>query len=363
MTSLSIAQQVPLAQLTTLELGGHAQHFVRVNDQRTLHDALHWADEQALPVSVLGGGSNVVISDGGVAGLLLHMALRGIQTLDAADGRVLVTAEAGEPWDELVALAVERDLAGVECLSGIPGLVGATPIQNVGAYGQEVADTIERVEVFDRQLQSMRSLPASECGFRYRDSAFKHAPGRYIVLAVTFALVRAGKPSLRYAELTRALGTPAGGNRPSLAQVRQTVIALRRAKSMVLDANDENRRSAGSFFTNPIVSTEQAAEVVTKAQALGVAQSAEDVPRYPQDDGRVKLAAGWLIERAGVKKGERLGQVGVSSRHALALVHHGQGSTSELIALAKHVRSSVQRAFGVTLEPEPVFMGFDTPPL
>ncbi len=366
--TLSIASEVPLAPLTTFELGGAARHLAHVQDVESLEEALRWASQEREPVAVLGGGSNLVIADEGFAGLVLRIGLRGVERARQG-GRVLLTARAGEPWDELVATAIDEDLAGLECLSGIPGLVGATPIQNVGAYGQEIADTLEHVEVFDRLAQRAQRLNASQCAFAYRDSLFKHTPDRYVVLSVTFALRPHGRPTLRYAELTRALDLDvgadiqtSGASAPSLSQVRKTVIALRRGKSMVIDPSDENRRSAGSFFTNPIVTSERASEVVARAKALGVVQHDDEVPRYPQSDGRVKLAAGFLIERAGVKKGERTGQVGISSRHALSLVHHGGGRARELIALAEHVRARVHAAFGVTLEPEPVFLGFETPP-
>ncbi|MDD9935692.1 MAG: UDP-N-acetylmuramate dehydrogenase [Myxococcales bacterium] len=343
-----------LAPRTTLELGGAARHFITAEDDATVAEALRWAGEQQLPVAILGGGSNLVVADAGFDGLVIAMAQRGVEiTMRGATAQVI--ARAGEPWDALVAMTVERDLSGLECLSGIPGLVGATPIQNVGAYGQEVAETIASVRVLDRAAGQVHVLDNGQCGFRYRDSAFKRDPERHVVLSVTFALTLGGEPALRYAELVEALA-PAGAT-PDLASVRETVIALRRDKSMVIDPDDENRRSAGSFFTNPIVSAEQAARVVQQALDEGLVERAAQVPQYPADGERVKLAAGWLIERAGFAKGTRRGHVGISSRHALGLVHHGGATTAELLDLAREVRDGVQRRFGVTLVPEPVLLG------
>jgi UDP-N-acetylmuramate dehydrogenase len=284
------------------------------------------------------------------------MAQRGV-TISVQGTTAQLSARAGEPWDELVAMSVDRDLAGLECLSGIPGLVGATPIQNVGAYGQEVADTISSVRVLDRQTLRVLELEPASCGFRYRDSGFKREPERFVVLAVTFALRIGGEPTLAYAELARAV--QARTSSPTLAEVRETVLGLRRSKSMLIDASDENRRSAGSFFTNPLLSVEQAERLMQHWLDQGLIASRTEVPQFAAEDGRIKLAAGWLIERAGLHKGLRRGAVGVSSRHALALVHHGGGSTAELVAFAREIRDRVQERLGVELTPEPVFKGFD----
>jgi UDP-N-acetylmuramate dehydrogenase len=281
------------------------------------------------------------------------VAPRGL-TFSAAGDVVLLEAAAGEPWDDVVAQAVDRGLGGLECLSGIPGLAGATPIQNVGAYGQEVAETVSAVRVLDRTSGAVSTLPATACAFSYRDSAFKRTPDRYVVLGVTFALQPAGPPSLKYAELRRAL---ASVSRPSLAEVRAAVLALRRGKSMVLDPADPNCRSVGSFFTNPIVAPSQAARLIERALAGGVVATAEEVPRWPAPGGAVKLAAGWLIERAGLARGLRRGPVGLSSRHALALVHHGGGTTADLLALAREIQDTVEGRFGVRLAPEPTLLG------
>jgi UDP-N-acetylmuramate dehydrogenase len=341
-----IRDDVPLAPLTTLELGGPARHLVDAGDEATVIAALAWADARALPVLVLGGGSNLVVADQGFPGLVVRMGTRGRVFAPGRGGEVDVTAQAGEPWDELVAEATARGLAGLECLSGIPGLVGATPIQNVGAYGQEVADTVRGVRVLDRRAGAVRELDPAACGFAYRDSAFKHEPDRYLVLAVRFGLRPGGAPTLRYRELAEALAArPAPAAPPTLAETRATVLALRRRKSMVIDAADPNRRSVGSFFTNPIVSAELAARVAPAG------------PAWPAGPGMVKLSAGWLIEQAGISKGFRRGAVGVSDRHALALVHHGGGTAAQLVALAGEVRAAVSARFGITLTPEPVLIG------
>ena len=355
----AIRRDVPLAPLTTFELGGPARFFSQVATSKDAAWALRWARDQNLQVFVLGGGSNVVVGDGGFAGLVLQLVARGTDFRSQGD-HVLLEAQAGEPWDDVVAAAVARDLAGIECLSGIPGTAGATPIQNVGAYGQEVADTICSLRVLDRRTLEVGELSAAECGFAYRDSIFRRNPGQAIVLSASFALRPGAQPVLAYRELATAL---AGRARPSLAEVRAAVLDLRRKKSMVYDARDPNRRSAGSFFTNPIVEAHQAAAVVAQALGEHLVRAPEEVPQYPLPDGRVKLAAGWLVERAGVKRGLRMGSVGVSSQHALALVHHGGGSTADLIRLAVHVRDTVALRFGIALAPEPVFLGVNWPAL
>ncbi len=347
-----IERAKPLAPLTTLELGGAADAYLRATDEADVIAGLRWSRDAGLPVTVLGGGSNLVVRDEGVRGLTLHVATRGV-ALERDGDRVRMRIAAGEPWDDVVALAVAEGLAGIECLSGIPGLAGATPIQNVGAYGQEVSDTLASVRVVDRASLEVRVLEASALALAYRDSALKRDPGRYVVLEVELALVRGAPRPVRYGELAAALG-PA----PTLAEVRETVIRLRRAKSMVLDARDPNRRSAGSFFTNPIVPDAEAARVVRESVARGLVDGAAKVPTYPGGrPGHTKLAAGWLIEKAGVVKGLRRGAVGVSTAHALALVHHGGGTTAELLALADEVSARVRDVFGVTLEREPVLVG------
>jgi UDP-N-acetylmuramate dehydrogenase len=340
-----------LAPLTTLELGGPAEAFVRVVDDTSVVEALRWARERGAPVTVLGGGSNVVVPDAGVSGLILQMGQRGI-ALAPEGGQVRLRAAAGEPWEAVVSLAVGSGLAGVECLAGIPGLAGASPIQNVGAYGQEVSDTLDRVRVVDRQTLEILALPADELELAYRDSYMKRNPGRYVILGIELLLTPGPPKPIRYGELASALSP-----RPGLVEVRDTVLRLRRRKSMVLDPTDPNRRSAGSFFTNPIVPALEAARVAAVATERGLVEGSASVPTYAAGPGRVKLAAGWLIEKAGIEKGLRRGAVGVSTAHALALVHHGGGSTRELLALADEVRARVDEVFGVVLEMEPVVLG------
>jgi UDP-N-acetylmuramate dehydrogenase len=341
----------PLAPLCTLRVGGPARRLVEAADEATVLEALDWAARHAAPVRVLGGGSNLVVADRGVDGLVLRVALRGLETREAGDD-VVVTAAAGEPWDDLVRLAVARGWAGLECLSGIPGLVGATPIQNVGAYGQEVSQTVTAVRALDRAAGAVVTLPPPACGFAYRDSRFKsREPERFVVLAVTYRLRAGGPPAVRYAELARALEAR-GLTSPSLADVRDAVLAIRRAKSMVLDDGDPNGRSCGSFFVNPVVEAAEAARVAAAAGDPAM-------PRWPEAGGRVKLAAAWLIERAGFRRGDRDGPVGLSTRHALALVAHDGAAARDVVAFAHRVRDGVERRFGVRLVPEPVFWGFE----
>jgi UDP-N-acetylmuramate dehydrogenase len=332
-------------------VGGPARWYVEARDEATVLLALDWAERRGLPVLVLGGGSNLVVADAGVDGLVLQVALRGVSTRLAGSFAEL-TAAAGEPWDDVVRLAVDRAWAGLECLSGIPGLVGATPIQNVGAYGQEVSETITAVRALDRTTRSVVSLDPPACGFGYRDSAFKsRSPDRYVVLGVTYRLRPGGAPAVRYADVERHLHGR-GIAAPGLADVRQAVLEIRRAKSMVLDPEDPNRRSCGSFFVNP---------VVPAAEAARIASAAGDpaMPRWPEPDGRrVKLAAAWLVERAGFARGYADGAAGISTRHTLAIVAREGARAADVVRVARRVRDAVLARFGVRLLPEPVFWGF-----
>lgn len=339
-------RDVPLAPLTTLGLGGSADHFVAARDEAMLLEALRWAQDKKLPVTMLGGGSNAVVPDEGVRGLVIQLAMLGIRQ----DGGA-VEAAAGENWDAFVSHCVEQELAGVECLAGIPGLVGATPIQNVGAYGQEVSETVTRVRCIDRQSLAIVERTGAECGFAYRHSDFKENPGRYVVTHVHFRLTPGGAPARRYGELLRATSEDA-----SLSEVRDTIVALRRRKSMVLDDADPNSRSAGSFFTNLILDAAQADALIARCVDAGMAEG--DIPRWPDPtNGRTKFAAAWLIEKAGFVRGTRRAHVGQSSVHALALVHFGGGSTSELLAFAQEIQDAVHQRFGVYLEREPRILG------
>ena len=345
-----------MAVHTTLGLGGPAEWFVEAADAATVSEVLRWAADASLAVHVLGGGSNLVVADRGVDGVVLHVTLRGIDV--RTEGRdVLVEVAAGEPWDPFVERAVAERWAGVECLAGIPGTVGATPIQNVGAYGQEIAEVVDSVTVLDRTSRTVRRVGSSACGFGYRTSVFRRHSDRAVVLAVTFRLRVGGAPAVRYRELAAVVGNRV--TKPRLDEVRAAVLDLRRTKSMVLEEDDPNRRSVGSFFVNPLLDAEDADRVACRAVESGAAASLEAVPRFATEDGRVKIPAAWLIEAAGFGKGYRRGAVGLSSAHALALVHHGGGSTRDLLALAGDIRATVRARFGVTLEPEPIAWGFD----
>jgi UDP-N-acetylmuramate dehydrogenase len=328
-----VRRDVRLAEFTTLAVGGPAERLVEVTDADELVAAVRDADEAHRPLLVLGGGSNVVAPDDGWPGDVVLVRSRGI----ARTGDSLTVA-AGHDWDELVAFTVDAGLAGVEALSGIPGSTGATPVQNVGAYGQEVAQTITAVRAWDRAEKVERVLSPDDCGFAYRESRLKREPGRFVVLDVTFAL----EPStsscpVGYAELARTLGIEVG-ERASLADVRTAVIGLRRGKGMVLDAGDPDSRSAGSFFTNPIVPA---------------TWSVEGCPSWPAGDGLVKLSAAWLVEHAGFGRGTRDGRVGTSTKHSLALTTEDGATAAELLEFADRIVTTVEQRFGVRLEREP----------
>jgi UDP-N-acetylmuramate dehydrogenase len=330
---VQVLRAVRLADLTTLGVGGVVDRVIEVEDATELVAAVREADEAGRPLLLLGGGSNVVAPDDGWDGDVVAVRTRGIER---TGGRLVV--QAGEPWDDVVAYAVDHELAGIEALSGIPGSTGATPVQNVGAYGQEVAQTITAVRVYDRAEKGERTLPPAECGFAYRDSRLKREPGRFVVLDVTFELDESpmSRP-IGYAELAQKLGVELGGTAP-LAQVRDTVIGLRRGKGMVLDPADPDSRSAGSFFTNPIV---------------GADSAVDGCPRWPAGEGQVKLSAAWLVQHAGFGRGTRDGHVGTSSRHSLALTTEPGATATELLAFADRIVAAVRDQFGVTLEREP----------
>lgn len=345
-----------LSDHTTLRLGGHPDAFIDATDEASLLASLSLPG----PIFLLGGGSNVVVADEGLRGTVVRVRTRGVQlTVSGADARL--TSAAGEVWDDLVAFAVERGLAGLECLSGIPGLVGAVPIQNVGAYGQDVSATIAEVRVFDREKMCMVHMTPGECGFGYRASVFRGS-ARYAVLEVTFALTAAAcAPIPPYAELRTALGARAadtGDERAPvapLATLRETVLRLRRAKGMVVSSDDPDSVSAGSFFTNPELDAAMLADV--RAAVRARCGDGARMPEYPSAGGRTKVSAAWLIERAGFSKGYGAGRVGLSTKHTLALVNRGGGTTRELLALAHEVRDGVSATFGVDLAPEPVLVG------
>ena len=336
-----------LAECTTLRVGGPPRSAVVAGSERHLVEAVALCDEQGEPVLLVGGGSNLLVADAGFAGTLVRVATRGIAVEDAAAcAGVTVRVAAGEPWDGVVEQAVASGWSGVEALSGIPGATGATPVQNVGAYGQEVADTIASVRTWDRQRRAVRTFAAADCAFAYRYSLFKADRERYVVLDVTFQLRIADLSGpIRYAELARTLGIEVGERAP-LAVVRAAVLALRASKGMVLDDGDHDTWSAGSFFTNPILDAEAAAALPA------------DAPRWPAADALVKTSAAWLIERAGFARGFGLpGPASLSTKHTLALTNRGSATAEDLLQLARIVRDGVRRTFGVELVPEPVLVG------
>jgi UDP-N-acetylmuramate dehydrogenase len=354
MPGFAVQENVPLAPLSTLGVGGPARFYARAADGEAVEAGAAWAETRGLPLFVLGGGSNLVIADEGYPGLVLHVVPQGADTR-RLDGQVHVRAGAGVGWDDLVATATANGWAGIECLSGIPGRVGATPIQNVGAYGQDVSETITSVEAFDTVGRKPVTLSNEDCGFGYRSSRFKGADrNRYIILAVEYRLTPGGAPAMRYPDVQRHLAER-GTAAPSLVQVREAVIAIRRRKSMVLDPADPNARSVGSFFMNPVVSKETGATVQDRAARAG-APGAAEMPQWPVATGGVKLSAAWLIERAGFKRGHRKGNAAISDNHTLALVNRGGATAAEIIALAREIRDGVHTAFGVSLVPEPVFV-------
>lgn len=348
-----IRENVPLAPMTTLGVGGPARFFLDAGDEETVVEALEWAWKNGVSATVLGGGSNVLVGDRGIEGLVVRVRLRGVKDVSSGARRNLLEIGAGEELDSLVETCVQAGLAGLECLSGIPGYVGATPIQNVGAYGQEICETIVSVRVMDRATRETEVFDNRSCRFSYRSSIFKEdLRDQYVVLAVTLRLSPGGLPALRYPELSRELGLR-GGDPGSLADVRQTVLAIRRSKSMVLDAHDPNHRSAGSFFVNPVVSPEIAS--VIEQQALS--RIAAPMPRFAAG-ANVKLSAAWLIEQAGWSKGTADGPVGISTRHALAIVNRGGATSAQILGFASRVRDAVRTRFGIGLALEPVLIGF-----
>lgn len=354
-TQIHIQEDVELAPLTTLNIGGRARYFVKAKTAEEAAAAVSFAAGRGLELFVLGGGSNVLVSDRGFNGFVLQAALSGISdaegTMDSSTPRqILVTAQAGEEWDKFVEYCVGRNLAGVECLSGIPGWVGGTPVQNVGAYGQEVSETIVSVRCLDLKTGEMVDLSARECGFSYRRSIFNSTHRDwYLVLSVTFRLLEGGDPKLVYPELQRSV--EGGAKVPTLSDARNAVLSIRRSKSMVIDPSDPNSRSAGSFFKNPIVDREKLAMINRLLHG-------ESAPFFDAGGEMVKIPAAWLIERAGFGKGFIHGNAGISSKHSLALINRGGATAAELVSLKDMIIDAVERSFGIELTPEPVFIGF-----
>jgi UDP-N-acetylmuramate dehydrogenase len=353
-TDVRVESGAPLSPLTTFKLGGPADRLVTAEREADVLDVVRSVDAEGGRLLVLGGGSNLVVADEGFPGTVLRMATRGCDV-----GKGTVTVQAGEVWDDFVTWAVSELLAGVECLAGIPGLVGAVPMQNVGAYGQDVSETIVRLRAYDRQAGDVVTIERADCGFAYRSSVFR-GRDRHVILDVTFALApsEVSRP-IRYAELAKALGVGTGTKTEReacapLETVRRTVALLRQKKGMVLDPSDPDTTSAGSFFTNPILTAAELAALRVRTEGVP-----STLPVFPEPDGRSKVSAAWLIEQAGFKKGFSLGRVAVSSKHALALTNRGGASTEELLALARTIRRGVKDRFGVTLENEPVFVGVE----
>ena len=346
-----IQENVALAPLTTLAVGGLARYFVQAASIAGTKEAVQAASSRNLPLFVLGGGSNLVISDSGWPGLVLRIAIPGIERRDEG-GAAIFEVGAGEEWDKFVSQAVALNCAGVECLSGIPGSVGGTPVQNVGAYGQEVSETIESVLALDLRDGQLHELCNEACGFSYRTSIFNTTErGRYIILRVTYRLEPGGQPQIRYADLQREF---ASWSRPaSLQETRDAVRKIRASKGMLITPGDEDSRSAGSFFKNPVLAEEQFAALTQRAAAKGL-----QVPSYPALDASRKVSAAWLVEHSGFHKGFRNGRAGLSSKHALAIVNRGQASAADIVAMKETVQSGVFENWGIRLEPEPVFVGF-----
>ena len=338
--SIKLEQNISLGPLTTFKIGGRARLFLRAERENDVAEAMLFAASDGVPVFVLGGGSNILVSDEGFDGLVLQIALKGI----AIQGEA-VTAKAGEEWDHFVEQCVAEDLAGVECMSGIPGFVGGTPVQNVGAYGQEVADTIEEVRCFDRTSKQIVTLRNADCGFTYRTSIFNTTDrDRYIVLEVKYRLAKGGAPKVSYSDLRQRFQ----GHSPTLKDVRNAVIEIRRQKSMVIDPSDPNSRSAGSFFKNPIVSRET---------LIRIEGEVGEVPFFDLGE-QAKIPAAWLIERSGFPKGFVHGNAGISSNHTLAMINRGDAKAADIVSLKNLIQEGVEAKFGIVLQPEPVFVGF-----
>lgn len=347
-----IQSNIPLSRWCTLGVGGPARWFCQAPDETGVIDALAWADERGLAVHVLGGGSNVVIADEGFDGLVLHVDIRGVSS-SADNGAVVFRAGAGEPWDPFVEATVAAGCAGLECLSGIPGQVGGTPVQNVGAYGQDVSGTIVRVHAVDRQTRQLTSFSTDECQFGYRASRFKRDDiDRFVVTRVEFALARHAAPTIAYADLV-AYFDNVGESAPSIADVREAILRIRRRKGMVIEAGNSANRSVGSFFVNPIITREDFARV-----EAGVQHPGEPVPHYAMGPDLVKVPAAWLIEHAGFSKGVSRGAVGVSPFQAQAIVNHGGAHAADILSLAADIKRAVWEQFAVAIVPEPVFVGF-----
>ena len=348
----------PLSGKTTFRVGGPASFYLDAYDEPSIREAISWAHARGVQLAVLGGGSNILVADRGVDALVLRVGIRGIRH-EMTGSRVHVFVGAGESWDAFVEKSVAEHWAGIECLSGIPGDVGAAPIQNIGAYGQEVSEVIDHVQVIDGQSGVSTNIHAKDCAFGYRDSIFKRSvQGQTIVIGVSFSLESGGTPAIRYAELQRTMKDIGKDARPTLADVRAAVLELRRRKSMLLDPSDENVRSAGSFFVNPVIDENSWAIVRSRIETANVLSPGETIPQFSAGPGRVKLAAAWLIERAGFSKGFGDGPVGLSTKHSLAIVNRGGAKATDILQFARRIQDRVHERFSVRLVPEPVMLGF-----
>ena len=349
-----LQNSVPLASLTTLGIGGKAAYFTDVANPTNLADTFAFAADNALPTFLLGGGSNLVVADTGFPGIVLRLPLRNVRAWAEGD-KVALVVGAGVDWDKFIDYTVGKNLAGVECLAGIPGLVGASPVQNIGAYGQEIAETIVNVLAYDTKENDFTTIRNADCGFAYRKSRFNHdEPGRYLILSVTFALTPNGAPTLKYTDLQKHF---AGNPTPTLSEVAVAVRQIRAQKGMVLNPSDPDTKSAGSFFKNPIVNATTFAEIQRLAQTKRI----ERVPNYPQDDGTMKIPAAWLMEHAGLQRGQTFGDgaVALSTKHILALTNRGGATASGLVHAAREIQAHVFDTWGVPIVPEPVFVGFE----
>jgi UDP-N-acetylmuramate dehydrogenase len=348
---MTIQENIPLAPLTTLQVGGAARYFAAAASDDEVRKAVQFATTRQLPLFIRGGGSNLVVADSGWPGLVLRITLGGMTSQNIA-GTTVFSVGAGVDWDDFVAHAVARNCAGLECLSGIPGSVGGTPVQNVGAYGQEVSETITSVQVLDLKTDRIVTLSNKDCGFAYRTSVFNTIErGRYIILRVCYTLMQDGAPSLKYADLQKHFST--WTTPPSLADVREAIRQIRRGKGMLIVPGDDDSRSAGSFFRNPVLSEPQFQDLRSRAESQGL-----KIPSYPALAAQQKVSAAWLVEHSGFPKGYSLGAAKISKKHALALVNSGQASAADIIHLKEQIQNKVQESWGIALDPEPVFVGF-----
>ncbi len=352
-----IEENKPLAPFTTFGIGGPARWFIEAATEEEIAEAAAWAGERGTALFVLGGGSNLLVSDAGFVGLVLHVGLRAISVAQDSPSQRLYQVAAGEDWDQYVQRTVEDNCAGLECLAGIPGTVGGTPVQNVGAYGQEVASAIERVRAFDLQEHAFVEFSAAECAFDYRRSRFNSTDrGRYVVTRVDYRLIPGDAPTVRYAELQRAIATgESEGRESNLAEVATIVRRIRQTKGMLLVEGDPDCRSAGSFFKNPVLDEKQIGEIATVSEK---APPQFPAGASPENLGKVKVPAAWLIEQAGFAKGFTSGSAAISSRHTLALVNRGGARAADVLALAGQISNAVEARFAIRLEMEPVLVGF-----